>query len=998
MSFLRQKYKEKSFGFGNIKEGRSIRAEKQRELRKHRRANAVMENRNILNASTTSESKEVPDNVQRLTIKLLKWKSERDRHKRMEQAKRRPPFIVGLVHHKLYSPASKDENIFVGKALNRKLPVASTPPPKRITRATQKRLLNKMNAQSTITPVTTVSNSNATKKQKAKKNEQKQETTKKQEPSFAPPNYKFKLSTGLLFGRVPIGSMSPMTLSSTMLSSSRMTRASKRNSKRNSTAKFTGDKFNDQQYNASAIFDKKKGTNVMNKASVEITRLNVSYDQKKTSNTLNDNDNMNNTITIDDKNDSKKREENNKLCNNSTKESHITLNNNAKGALSSSNSNKPTSAHSDSLNKPVFFSPYVVSSRGKSIARKEQQLKRGLSLNSSGNDDIPTKDTVMKNLNISIEEEERTAQYFQFLLNKEIDRLSELCEKWEKVKAESTEIAEDAQYQINQAVGQTNLLITKKFERFRNLISDCETGKGEMLVTCRDLQGFWDMMYMEVKNCDLRFEKLERLCSRNWEEEESSVIVKPLVKKKTAAIKKVVPTRSSSIRAFLAKNKKKQETSVESSTKEAKIISNEVSIDKHGLNESSPNVKYKRRSIAIDTSGRKLTPAKYNRTRMSQIQKVQLSETKKLTSPLVVIKISRMCKTPESSYLNSTQTPGKSILKLPKDSIEVEPHSKITHKVNFDDTITLNEISTDEEKQRDTDLTTARIDNFNFDCSEDGVSIHAAKKLNFNDNGINEPENIFDEMQDSEKENTSVPTIQIQSATPLHGSVSNNNLNASRRRRNIERQNAFDENDEISDETTPLNTTVSIPFKEITDVADLNILEEKSENHMPTNDEEKVDNANESARVLRTKTVTQGNLPQHKRRSLRILSLSVKESEHKENKIPLETRRSSSINIKDNDKIDSKIDLEDALDNMSLNQRCERRRSRRSVKFIDCSVCIETKPVLPMTPHVRRSKTQSKEKVQSMYTEGDVPEETSAKAPTRVRRSRNRKVSSVNFE
>ncbi|XP_076639282.1 uncharacterized protein LOC143351545 isoform X2 [Colletes latitarsis] len=992
MSFLRQKYKEKSFGFGNIKESRAIRAEKQRELRKHCRAKAVMENRNILNASTsTSENKaEVPDKVQRLTVQLLKWKSERDRRKRMEQAKRRPPFIVGLVHHKLYSPASKDENTFMGKARNRIVPVASTPPPKRITRATQKRLLNKMNAQSTVTPMKKVSNSNGTKRQKAKKDEQKQETIKKQEPSFAPLNYKFKLSSGLLFGRVPIGSMSPMTMKSTMLPSSRMTRASKRNSKRNSTAKFTGDKFHDQEY---------KGTNLMNKASVEITRLNISSDRKKISNTLNDKDNMNNTITIDNKNDSKGKEEN-KSCNNSIKGSHITLNNNAKGALSSSNSNTLTSAHSDSLKEPVFFSPYVVSSRGKSTARKEQQLKRGFSLNSSGNDDIPTKDTVMKNLNISIEEEERTAQYFQFLLNKEIDRLSELCEKWEKVKAESTEIAEDAQYQINQAVGQTNLLITKKFERFRNLISDCETGKGEMLVTCRDLQGFWDMMYMEVKNCDLRFEKLERLCSRNWEEEEPSVIVKPLLKKKTAAIKKVVPTRSSSIRAFLARNKKKQETNVESSTKEAKTISNEVSIDKHGLNESGLNVKYKRRSISIDTSGGKLTPVKYNRTRMSQIQKVQLSETKKLTSPLVVIKISRMCKTPESSYLNSTQTPGKSILKQPKDSIEMEPNSKISHKVNFDDTITLNEISTNEEMQRNTDLATAlaRIDNFNFDCPEDSVSIHAEKKLNFNDNSINESEVVVDEMQDAEKENTLVPTIQIQSATPLHGSISNNNLNASRRRRNIRRQNAFDKNDEIFDETTPLNTTVSIAFKEITDVADLNVLEEKSENHMPTNDEEKVDNANESARVLRTRTVTSGNIPQQKRRSLRILSLSVKESEHKENKIPSETRRSSRVSIKDNDKIDSKINLEDALDNMSLDQRSERRRSRRSVKFLDCSVCIETKPVLPMTPHVRRSKTQSNGKVQSMYTEGDVSEEASEKAPTRVRRSRNRKVLSVDFE
>lgn len=78
-----------------------------------------------------------------------------------------------------------------------------------------------------------------------------------------------------------------------------------------------------------------------------------------------------------------------------------------------------------------------------------------------------------------------------------------------------------------------------------------------MLVTFKDLQGFWDMMYMEVENCNLRFKKLEKLRAQGWKEEEL-FIDKPVTKKKISK-RKVVPTKSSSIRAFLAENKRKEE-------------------------------------------------------------------------------------------------------------------------------------------------------------------------------------------------------------------------------------------------------------------------------------------------------------------------------------------------------------------------------------------------------------------------------------------------------
>lgn len=63
-----------------------------------------------------------------------------------------------------------------------------------------------------------------------------------------------------------------------------------------------------------------------------------------------------------------------------------------------------------SPNRPLaYFSPYVVSSRGKSSSRKEAQ-KRRFSQPITNPEELPTKETIMQKLNISIEEEERTAQ------------------------------------------------------------------------------------------------------------------------------------------------------------------------------------------------------------------------------------------------------------------------------------------------------------------------------------------------------------------------------------------------------------------------------------------------------------------------------------------------------------------------------------------------------------------------------------------------------------
>lgn len=92
---------------------------------------------------------------------------------------------------------------------------------------------------------------------------------------------------------------------------------------------------------------------------------------------------------------------------------------------------------------------------------------------------------------------------------------------------------------INVAIGQSQLLITKKFEQFRSLIDKCEDSNADAPVTCEDLHGFWDMVYIQVGNLQKRFENLEQLKGNNWVEiiPEKKVIVKtkPTKKKSTKA-------------------------------------------------------------------------------------------------------------------------------------------------------------------------------------------------------------------------------------------------------------------------------------------------------------------------------------------------------------------------------------------------------------------------------------------------------------------------------
>ena len=454
----------------------------------------------------------------------------------------------------------------------------------------------------------------------------------------------------------------------------------------------------------------------------------------------------------------------------------------------------------DSQNLAIF-SPYVVTRRGKKEARKEQKLRRGLG---QSPEEIPTKETVMQNLNISVDEEKRTSQYFKLLLERETTRLTEQCDFWTDIVSEENP-PEEAHYIVQQAVGQTKLLLNKKFKRFETLVLDCELGGGKMLVTCKDLQGFWDMMYMEIKDCESRFQKLEELKAREWKEKEFEQARKP---------KRVPAKRKSSLKNKSPAKKKSpsKKAHVKSSLRSMILAARQKKKEMEENLETKPDDK---KIVEIWNSVVKASPSKVLSTkRKTSITPQRITPKEKRASfSLALMAISQKCKTPEDklpeskisleaqpedetemddeiqivnvqvemdqsiSYINSKQTPGKSILKR----FKVENTSndslvaKSAQKVNFNDNVELKKVKIDEEAKTKASLAVAltRIDSGEFDSElVPEMDIRAERKLNFEDESFNENINVSlkeDEVFNEEAhiyKTLIVPTLNVIPATP----------------------------------------------------------------------------------------------------------------------------------------------------------------------------------------------------------------------------------------
>lgn len=83
-----------------------------------------------------------------------------------------------------------------------------------------------------------------------------------------------------------------------------------------------------------------------------------------------------------------------------------------------------------------------------------------------------------------------------------VSRLEGRCQEWLHIQSSVNDLPLEASEMIDAAVGQTQLLLRSKFSQFRDLINNCEkslTGETDKPVTCLDLEGFWDMVFIQVQ-------------------------------------------------------------------------------------------------------------------------------------------------------------------------------------------------------------------------------------------------------------------------------------------------------------------------------------------------------------------------------------------------------------------------------------------------------------------------------------------------------------------
>ncbi|XP_044267048.1 guanylate kinase-associated protein mars isoform X2 [Tribolium madens] len=281
---------------------------------------------------------------------------------------------------------------------------------------------------------------------------------------------------------------------------------------------------------------------------------------------------------------------------------------------------------------PTYVSPFVTISRGKNSARKEYKVRKlGQSFSSNTSDSL------------DYTSPKAGAAYFTWLLDSQIARLKDLCDQWTTYKA-ATNPPEEAVSMIDVAIGQTNLLITKKFEQFRGLINKCQSDCKEARVTCEDLHGFWDMMHLQIDNLDKRYANLDNLKANNWQE----IIpeVKKDIGKKKGRKPKTAKASTALREAIQAARKKKQTEDQITPLNQRSIRLSVVKTDEKTKRISSPG-------LACKTENQ-ITSLNRSSNRLSIVKTDE--QTRRISSPgLTMMKVSQFGK--------NVETPAKSILK-----------------------------------------------------------------------------------------------------------------------------------------------------------------------------------------------------------------------------------------------------------------------------------------------------------------------------------------------
>uniref|UniRef100_A0A3B3WYH6 Discs, large (Drosophila) homolog-associated protein 1a n=1 Tax=Poecilia mexicana TaxID=48701 RepID=A0A3B3WYH6_9TELE len=106
-------------------------------------------------------------------------------------------------------------------------------------------------------------------------------------------------------------------------------------------------------------------------------------------------------------------------------------------------------------------------------------------------------------------------RWFLKLLQAETDRMEGWCRQMELDQREN-ELPEDILEKMRTAVGSAQLLISQKFQQFRELCEENLNLSIHPRPVASDLAGFWDMLQLSIENISLKFDELHQLRANNW--------------------------------------------------------------------------------------------------------------------------------------------------------------------------------------------------------------------------------------------------------------------------------------------------------------------------------------------------------------------------------------------------------------------------------------------------------------------------------------------------
>eukprot|EP00063_Salmo_salar_P061330 XP_014036165.1 PREDICTED: disks large-associated protein 1-like isoform X1 [Salmo salar] len=109
----------------------------------------------------------------------------------------------------------------------------------------------------------------------------------------------------------------------------------------------------------------------------------------------------------------------------------------------------------------------------------------------------------------------RDGRWFLKLLQAEMERMEGWCRQMEQDEMEN-ELPEEILGKIRSAIGSAQLLMSQKFQQFRELCKENQNPNSHPRPSSQDLAGFWDMLQLSVENISLKFDELHQLKANNW--------------------------------------------------------------------------------------------------------------------------------------------------------------------------------------------------------------------------------------------------------------------------------------------------------------------------------------------------------------------------------------------------------------------------------------------------------------------------------------------------